>query len=545
MIRKYLTVFILLFLFHNILIAQTNRIVQSNTPKLVVGITIDQLRPEYISKFWNTFQEGGLKRLTESGSYTFNARADIHNIRTSTMISTLYTGTYPSEHGIVGDQWYKHLTKEKVSAVYNDYYLTLGSDSKNGNASADMLKVYTLGDVLKQSSNFKSKVFSVALNPEAAVLSAGHAADGAFWYDRSNGKIITSSYYMDQFPDWVRDFNDQQLPDTYLNETWDLLLPENSYDTGFPDNYILEKGFWNKWNTFPYKLSQLSEMVRSKYKILPATPWGNQLIREFATKLIEQNDLGGDNYPDLLNITFSSMDFANKWFSPASVEMHDTYLRMDREIASLLNYLDKKVGKDNYIVFLSAASTSDYPVEILKDEMNFQSGEFSSFSAMALLRAYLNALYGVGEWILMYDEEQVYLNHYLIDLKDKSLEDMQEKTALFLNQFQGIKSAVPASVIERSNLDNPRFKIIENSYCVQRSGDVIILLEDGWRPVSKYDEIEYSAEKLVPIIFYGANVEAGTLEKPAEITDVIPTICKYLNIIPPEEARGKILRNTF
>jgi predicted AlkP superfamily pyrophosphatase or phosphodiesterase len=535
---------ILLFLAINIM-AQPNSTKAGTTPKLVVGITIEQMRSEYITRYWNTFQEGGFKRLSENGSFTSNTRCDIHNFRTSTGIATIYTGTYPSEHGIVGDQWYKHLTKNKIHAVYDDYYLTLGSDSKNGNASAKMLKVFTLGDVLKEYSNFKSNVFSVALNPIAAVLSAGHSADGAFWYDNSNGKMITSSYYMDKFPDWVRDFNDKLLPDSYLQNNWDLLLPIGSYNTGFEDGYVLEKGFWKKWNTFPYVLPTLSTMLKSKYELLPATPYGNKLIREFAVQLIDQYGLGSDDYPDLLNITFTSMDFANKWFSPASVEIHDTYLRIDQEISSLLNYLDKKVGKENYLVFLTAASTSEYPVGVLKDDMNFNAGEFNPQSAMALLRVYLNAIYGINDWIMMYNEEQVYLNHALIEQKEKPLEEMQEKAALFLNQFEGIKSAVPATFIEKSNLDNPRFKIIENSYCVQRSGDVIILLEEGWRPVPKYDEVDYSSENRIPFILYGTGVDAGTFEEPIDVIDFVPTICKCLRILPPDGAKGKVLKNVF
>jgi len=526
-------------------LAQTNQVKSTKTPKLIVGITIEQMRSEYITRYWDTFQEGGFKRLFENGSYSLNARIDIHNLRTSTMLPTIYTGTYPSEHGIVGDQWYKHLTRKNMSAISDDFYLTLGSDSKNGNVSANMLKGYTIGDALKESSNFRSNVYSVALNPTAAVLSAGHAADGAFWYDPLNGKMITSSYYMDNFPDWVRVFNERLLPDYYLDQKWELLLLPGSYKTGVEDGYVLEKGFWNKWNTFPYLLPTLSSMVKSKYQLLPATPFGNKLVREFALHLIEQNFLGTDNDPDLLNITFSSMDFANKWFSPASVEMHDTYLRLDQDISTILNQLDKKFGKDNYLVFLTAASTKGYPAEVLKEEMNLHCGEFAPHSAMALLRAYLNAVFGVGEWILMYNEEQVYLNHALIEQKEKNLSEMQEKTALFLNQFEGIKSAVPAFLIEKSNLDNPRFNIVENSYCVQRSGDVILILEEGWYPTPKYDEVDYSTENRFPVVFYGSTVETGNLEGPVDATDIVPTLFKYMKTLPPDGAKGKALKNVF
>jgi predicted AlkP superfamily pyrophosphatase or phosphodiesterase len=525
--------------------AQTNQVKSTKTPKLVVGITVEHMRSDYITRFWDTFQEGGFKRLFENGSYSLNARIDIHNIRTSSMLSSIYTGTYPSEHGIVGDKWYKHLTRTTMSAITDDFYLTMGSDSKNGNVSANMLKAYTIGDALKESSNFRSKIYSVALNPIAAALSAGHAADGAFWYDTSNGKMITSSYYMDNFPDWVRVFNERQLPDYYLEQKWEQLLLPSRYNTGFEDGYLLEKGFWKKWNTFPYLLPTLSSMVKSKYQLLPATPYGNKLVREFAMHIIDQNILGTDADPDLLNITFSSMDFANKWFTPASVEIHDTYLRLDQDIASILNYLDRRIGKENYLVFLTAASTSGYPVDVLKEEMNLRCGEFAPHSAMALLRAYLNAIFGVADWILMYNEEQVYLNHELIEQKEKNLSEIQEKTALFLNQFEGIKSAVPAFLIEKSNLNNPRFSIVENSYCVQRSGDVILILEEGWYPKPKYDDVDFSTENRFPIVFYGANVKTGNLEGPVDATDIVPTLFNHLRILPPDGAKGKALKNVF
>lgn len=525
--------------------AQQEYSIFENKPKLVVGITIDHLRPEYITKYWNTYQKGGFKRLAENGAITRTARIDIHNIKTSTTLATIYTGTYPSEHGIVGNQWYRQLKQQTVNCIIDDFYLTMGSDSKNGNASANNLKVFTLGDAMKEHTNFKSKVFSVALNPDAAVISAGHSADGAFWYDGINGNMITSSYYMNIFPEWVRMFNAMKMPDTYLQREWDLLLPSGSYKSGFADDYQLEKGFFKKKKTFPYSLPELSAESETPYKLLPATPYGNRLIKDFAVQLIDHYALGEDEYPDLLNITFSSLDFANKWFSPGSVEMHDIYLNLDQDISSLLTFLDKKYGKDNYLVFLTSASTSDYPSDILKEEFKLKTGEFSTSIAMALLRAYLNATFGVGEWIQMYNEEQIYLNHTLIEEKEKSLKEMQEKTALFLNQFEGIKAAVPAYIIENGNLDNPRFRILENSYCVQRSGDIMLLLEEGWQPAFKYDEKEYTTQNMAPVIFYGSVVKHGSIQQQVNITDIVPTICKFIDILPPDDARGKIIYDVF
>ncbi|MBN1925925.1 MAG: alkaline phosphatase family protein [Prolixibacteraceae bacterium] len=545
MFCKITFISILFFLLANVGSAQRNAFENRNAPLIVVGITIEQLRPDYITRYWDSFQQGGFKRLINEGAFTLSARLDIHNINSSSVAASVYTGTYPAEHGIVANKWYRQLTGEYIHSYKNDYYLTLGSDSKVGNASANMLKAYTVGDALKQNSNFNSKVFSVSLTPGPAIFSAGHAADGAYWYDITSGNMISSSYYIDAFPDWIRLFNDKKIPDTYLEREWDLLLPKGSYKNKFNDDYILEKGYWNKWNTFPYSLPKLSTMAGSKYEVMCITPWGNRLIRDFAVQLIEREGLGNDEMPDLMAINFTSLGFANKWFGPVSTEMHDHYLRIDQDIASLLNYLDKKMGKDNYLVFLTASSTCDYGIEFMKEEMNFNAGEFSPQSAMALLKAYLHALYGPGEWLVGYNEEQVYLNHNLIDAKSKSLDEMQDKAALFLNQFEGIKAALPAHVIEKGNLDNPRFYAIENSYCVQRSGDIMLLLEEGWQPSYKYNEVDYSTYNQAPVIFFGSVVRPGEIVEPVEITDIAPTISRFLKILPPDNTRGKIIQSVF
>lgn len=519
---------------------------QSNiTPKLIIGINIEHFRADYINRYWDSFQLGGFRRIVTGGASFANARADIHNLKPTTLVPTIYTGTYPSEHGIVGNKWYNQLTASEIDAVIDNYYLTLGSDSNLGNASAKQLRGFSLGDVMKQQSNLKSKIYSVALNTDAAVLSAGHAADGAFWFDHTNGNFITSSYYMDQFPDWAIEFNHKKMPDMYLQREWELLLSPSSYSASLEDDYVLENGFWNKWNTFPYKLSKIAKDQEFPLSIIKATPFGNKMVRDFAVQLAAEQQLGLDDYPDLLNITFSTLDYANKWYNPHSVEIQECYIRLDVEIASILSYFDKVLGRDNYLVVLTSASTSGYPVNMLKDEYGFNAGEFSPQSALALLRSYLNALYGVGDWVKMYNEEQIYLDHNLLSKKDIPLNDMREKIASFLNQFSGVKAALPAHVIESGNLNNPRFKVVENSYSVQRSGDIILLLEEGWYPKHRFHQVDYSNEKRIPLYFYGMYVKPGTFYQQAEVVDIVPTICRFINIVPPDKATGTVLEPIF
>lgn len=506
---------------------------------LVVGITVEQMRSEYLDKYWDSFRADGFKRLMEQGTVCRNVRLDLQSINAATGTATIFTGQMPSSHGIVGRKWFKQITREQVSVISDPDCLTLGSDSDEGNCSANQLKTSTLGDVLKLQSNKKSKVYSVALNAESAVLAAGHNADGAFWFDKTNGNFISSSYYLERFPEWARLFNSQKKSDDYLNEKWETLLPIDSYTATFPDNYPLERGFWNTDKTFPFDLKKLAKNCESEYEILKATPFGNKLVKEFAETLIKNCELGKDEYTDLLTIAFSSLDFANKWFEPSSVEMHDLYLRMDQCVAQLLQTLDKLVGKDEYVVFFAASSTSDYSPKVRNEEFGFPSGDFSPQSAMALLRSYLNVLFGSGDWVVLYNEEQIYLNHDLIERRDVKLDEIQQKAALFMNQFEGVKSALPAFSIENSNLTNQRFLPIENSYCVQRSGDIVLLLEEGWAPSYKNAQVDYSSENKIPLILYGGNVKTMFIDRQIDATDIVPTICQIVGILPPDDALGK------
>jgi hypothetical protein len=514
-------------------------------PRLVVGIAIEHVRMEYLDRYWDSFQNDGFKRLVRDGRVCRNARLDIHTINAATGTATLYTGVMPALHGIVGNEWYRQLTRERKYATKDPYFMTVGSDSDEGGHSAAQLKSSTLGDVLKMQTNNKAQVYSVALNPHAAVLSAGHSADGAFWFDGTNGNFISSSYYVDRFPEWVRTFNNQHIADTYLNGRWETLLPIGSYTAGFSDDYSLEPGFWKQQNTFPYDLKKLSEKAETPYSILKATPFGNKMVKDFAGKLIKEAQLGMDEHPDLLALTFSSLDFANGWYEPASVEMHDLYLRLDQDIAQLLQTLDQLVGRDQYVVFLTGVSTADYSSKVRKKEFNLPSGDFSPQSALALLRSYLNILYGSGDWVVMYNEEQVYLNHDLIERNEKRLDDMQQKVAMFLNQFEGVRAALPALSIENSNLNNHRFRTIENSFYTQRSGDVVLLLEEGWRPVNRAYTIDYSSENRVPLLFFGGSVQPGITNFEVQTVDVVPTLCKILGIIPPDDTQGRIIDGVF
>ncbi len=525
-------------------VAQQVPLSAESQTRLVVVLNVEQMRTDYISRFWNQLQEGGFKRLVNDGMVCENASMDLHIQKTVTGVPTLFTGVYPSRHGIVNDSWYDRLRQNDVDALRDDYFMTVGSDSKEGQLSAVKLLSPTIGDVLKLSSQNLSKVFSVALNANSAVFSAGHSADGAYWMDEQTGNMISSSYFVDQFPDWVRTFNDKGFAEMYVNRDWETLLPSTSYTESLADDYVLEPGYYEKWNTLPYNLSKLKSRAGS-YKILKTTPFGNTIVKDFALALIEAEELGQDHTPDLLAVNFSSMDYEQGAFNPHSVEIQDLYLRLDRNIEHLLNYLDKQVGRDQYMVVLSSACSTGYPVNYLKEEFNMPVGFVAPERMVALLKSYLNISYGQGEWVEFIGDQQIYLNRDLIEKEGLELGRVQEKAAAFINQFEGVKLALPAISFEQGDYMKSQLAVIANSFNFKRSGDILYALEDGWQPEYKYKRTIYNDNSRIPLIWYGKGIGKGSSLKQVEAVDMVPTILYSLGMGIPKHCTGRIIEDVL
>ncbi len=252
--------FILAYLFAPVhIFAQGHTTVSANTPRLVVGIVVEDLNPDYIERYWDKFGAGGFQRLFSKGFICANHHFDNLVQRPSVNMATLSTGTTPSRNGIVNDLWIDRLKKKEVNCIYDEFYTTVGSDSKEGERSAKNLLTPTLGDRLKLVTNGKSRVFSIALNDVSAVLSAGHAANGAYWLDESTGKMISSSYYVDKFPQWAFDYNELKMADYYLGTTWKTLKEPTTYFESNEDPRLNETGYFGKYNNFPYNLSKLKK----------------------------------------------------------------------------------------------------------------------------------------------------------------------------------------------------------------------------------------------------------------------------------------------
>lgn len=516
----------------------------NNSPKLIVGIVVEDMRPDYLQRYWDKFRNDGFRLLIEEGHVCSNHHIDNLIQRPSVNMATLYTGTPPSLHGIVNDSWIDRLKGKVVNCTKDLHNITVGSDTDQGEQSSLQLLTSTIGDELKIFTNGKSKVFSVAQNAHSAIFSSGHSSDGAYWFDSQSGKMISSTYYVDVFPSWAFSFNSKRFADEYVDREWNTLYPISEYLESTEDGYLLEKGYWDTWNTFPYNLSKLYKRCEN-YQVLKTTPFGNTLIKDFSIALIANEDLGTDDNPDLLTIVLSSMDYERNSFGPASVEMQDTYLRMDQEIAHILGFLDYKFGTENIIVYLTSVTSASYPAPYLKEEFNMNVGIFNPESAIALLKSFLNIKYKNGDWVETYMNQQVYLNHDLISKNGIDLKEMQTEAAQFLNQFQGVAYVKPACEIESANLLGSTFEPFQNSYNPKRSGDILIRFEEGWQPKEKYRRIDYTENHQIPLVWFGGNIRKGKTSRRTNSKDVIPTIAEFLNIQPPNACSGKIIEEVI
>jgi hypothetical protein len=532
---------LLIAIIPGVLFSQGHTTVSTATPRLVVGIVVENMHPDYIERYWDKFGDAGFKRIYSGGFICANHHVDNLVQRSTVGMATLYTGTTPSHHGIVNDNWIDRLINKETDCIYDNLYTTVGNTSKAGERSASRLMTPTLGDRLKVITKGRARVFSLAMNDYAAVFSAGHSADGAYWLDEISGTFISSSYYMNSYPAWATEFNKFKLQDKYMGSTWKTLNEPISYIESVEGTTLQVSGFLGKYNNFPYDLLKLKKESGGTYSILKATPFANTYLKDFVLQLIPKEQLGYDFIPDLLTIVFSSMDKECNNFGPLSAEMEDVYLRLDKEIAELLKYLENGYGTENVLFFLTSTSSVSYNANYLKEKFHLNTGIFNPESSVSLLKSFLNIKFGEGDWVLKFSNQQLYLNHDLALKKKLSIRELQFETARFLNQFEGIAYSKAAYEIESDNLEGGPLASFQNNFYIKRSGDVMIRYEEGWLPKEKYKSIDYTDNNQVPLVWYGAGIRKGTTLRKTDATDVVPTVCAILGIVPPNSSSGQVI----
>jgi len=521
--------------------SQEPTIIPSEKPKLIVGIVINQFRYDYIPRFWDKFSEDGFKKLINRGSYCENTSFNYLFSDIGVGSASISTGTNPSQHGIIASSWYNNLRDEITSYIYDDKAVTVGGGFADGLFSPRQLMTTTYGDEIKLANNFKSKIIGVSLEPAPAIFSTGHTADCAYWFDVKNGTWISSSFYIDSLPDWVNEFNEKELADTYLEQEWTTLLPMNDYSASLLDNNDYEQGMFGH-KLFPYVLKDLSKKFKKqdKYQVLLYTPFGNNLTKDFAISTIMNEKLGQDEYTDVLTISFTASERVGNLYGPLSVEVEDLVLRLDQEIAHLLEFIDKNLGKENVLIYVTAEHGVVHVPEYLEDN-KIPAGYFNGGSAISLLKSYMNNIYGKGNWVKQYHGQQIYLNRTLIEDAKLELSAVQNDVANLMLQFSGVANTMISTTLQSTSFSQGIFATMQNGYNQKRSGDVLLNFKAGWaeKPISNNGiGTAYGHDRRVPLIWYGWKIGRNSIRRPVDITDIAPTISTLLEISYPNSASG-------
>jgi predicted AlkP superfamily pyrophosphatase or phosphodiesterase len=520
-------------------------------PKLVIGIIVEQLRYDQIERFRSRLGQNGIRRLLNEGTSYRNASFQYMLTQSAPGHATIATGAEPAWHGITSDSWFLPLRNELIYCTKDQNVSNSGGTLETGRHSPINLQASTFADELKMASGKKAKVFSVGLKENPAIFSAGHSADAAYWFDTATGSWMSSTWYIDSLPLWVNDFNAMRYPEAYLNGKWELFRPLQDYYDCVRDTNVFEAGFNGK-NYFPYDLGRISNTGNRSsghdLSLIRETPYGNTLTTTFAMKLIENEGLGKDDITDYLSICYAATDYIGHRFGPSSYEMADAIFRLDREIENLMKLLVDSLGKMNILVYLTSSHGISEIPGILGDN-KIPAGYFNRDQALFLLKSYLKAMYGEGEWIKGYSERQIFLNRTLIEDSKIPLEDIQKKVARFIVQFSGVASAYPYSAFEVNDYGEGNLKRIINNFSPQRSGDVIITFYPGWvEKVNDYvtnNNSPYECDSHVPLIWYGWSVDRANISRKVNMTDIAPTLSSLLKVPFPNACSGEPLFELF
>ena len=510
-------------------------------PKLVVGIVVDQMRYDYLYRFKEFYGSGGFNRLMNEGSnFTF---AHYNYIPTSTALghSTIYTGTTPFYHGIIGNDWYDKEARKMIYCIRDTSERTVGANDDEGRMSPRHLMSTTMTDQLKMATSGRSKVISISLKERAAVLPGGHMPDGAYWYDNKTGTFISSTYYMKQLPKWAVDFNNKKPADKYLAEGWNLFKPLKDYAISNPDESPYEKDLFNEGKTsFPHSFTRVKDA--DKYEALENTPYGNQIVEDFVKTAILNEKLGKGSETDFLAVSFSSTDHVGHEYGTFSYELEDTYLRLDEQIADLLNVLDKQVGKENYLLFITADHAALETPGYLRDH-RLPTGALGNKKSLDSLRAFVKRTFGDEKLIENYSNRQIFLDRNVIKIKNINIHEAEQKIKDYLRDtFDAISSIYTRDELETQTASRDCENPVLNGFNPARSGDVAFRLQPGYLP--NYMEkgsthgSGHNYDTHVPLIFYGWHIPKQTVNSPVYTVDIAPTISDLLKITEPSACIG-------
>lgn len=527
--------------------AQKNINSTTERPKLVVGIVVDQMRWDFLYKYENHYGNGGFKRLMNDGYNLNNVMIDYVPTVTALGHTSVYTGSVPSIHGIAGNDWTDRKTGKNVYCTTDTSVKGVGSTSeKIGAHSPHNLWSTTITDQMGIASNFRSKVVGFSLKDRASILPAGHNPTGAFWFDEGNGHFVTSSYYMNELPQWLKDFNAQNWGEKLVANGWNTIKPIAQYRESTADNVEWEHLLGSaKTPTFPY--NNLAQDYAAKKGIIRTTPFGNTLTLKASEAALDGYQLGKDDDTDFLVINIASTDYVGHSFGPNSVEIQDTYIRLDRDLEHFFNMLDKKVGKGEYLVFLSADHGGAHAEGYMR--ANKMTTGFFDDGMQKNLEEDLKQQFAHEKMIWAVDNYQIYLNHNLIAENSLDEEKIKNRIITQLNKDPRVLYAVDLKKVGESAIPEPIKSRVINGYNWQRSGDIQVISHDGMLPSYAKKGTTHSVwnsyDAHIPLIFMGKGINKGESAKPYHMTDIAPTLAQILKIENPSGNIGEPIVEVF
>ena len=514
-------------------------------PKLVVGIVVDQMRWDYLYRFYDRYQSNGFKRLLNEGFSCDNTLIPYIPTFTAPGHTCIYTGSEPAIHGIAGNDFIIQATGKSMYCTEDTTVKTLGSTSKAGEMSPRNLLVSTVTDELRLATNFRSKVIGIALKDRGGILPAGHTANAAYWFDDKSGNWISSTYYMKQLPQWVNEFNNQKLPEAYLKSDWTPLYPIDTYVQTLPDNSKYEGKF--KGMDAPTLPVKTSALYKGNLGMIRSTPYGNTLTLDMAVAAINGEQLGQRGITDFLTVSFSSTDYVGHQFGPNSVEIEDTYLRLDRDFATFFTFLDAKVGKGNYIVFLTADHGAAHNTAFLNDH-GIPAGVWDDGAVRDSLNKLLLRKYKVEKLVINLGNYQVNFNNADIGYAKLNKDDLIKDCTAYLEKQKGVAYAVDMRNVETANVPAELRTRIINGYNPEHSGDIQIILQPGWYtghssgdggPTGTTHGTWNPYDAHIPLVFMGWGIPHGHLNRETHMTDIAATVAALLHIQAPNGCIGK------
>ncbi|MBS1920810.1 MAG: alkaline phosphatase family protein [Bacteroidetes bacterium] len=514
-------------------------------PKLVVGIVVDQMRWDYLYRYTDRYApNGGFKRLLGNGFTCENTFIPYSPTITACGHTCVYTGSVPAIHGITENNWWDNLENRLVYCTEDNTVTPVGTTSNNGKMSPHNLLVTTIGDELRLATNFRSKVIGIALKDRASILPAGHSPNAAYWYDATSGNWVSSSYYMNDLPQWVKDLNAKKLPDQYFTQGWNTLYPIETYKQSTADDVPFESHPFGK--SFPY---DLKKFIGKNYGMLDVTPQGNTFTVEMAKAAIINEQLGADDITDMLTISFSATDYIGHTFGPNSIEQEDDFLRLDKDLGDLLDFLDTKVGVNQYTVFLTADHGVAH-VPGFMEQHKIPAGSFNMAGTVKALNELLNNKYGKNNLVAGgYNEFQITLNHQSIDSAKMNAEDIKKIIIEYLVARPGVSRAFALDNITSVPLNARIKEMIINGYFPKRSGDIEVILDPQWLAGFSIAGTSHGMwnpyDSHIPLVWYGWGIKQGSLHKETYMTDIAATVAALLHIQMPNGCIGHVITDAL